>query len=111
MAVKVLGPQDDKLNETAMQFALKRYEKDLETRKRANERDLQNWKEKVERSDLPAIPFVVPYCQTGTQAGKIIKQYYSKIKDEYEWVYEHKPITAFTRHANLKDLLVSTKLR
>ena len=73
--------------------------------------DKWNWIEKRERRDLPAIPFIVPYCQTGARAGQIAKTHFNKIKTEYEWVYIHKPITAFSRHKNLRDLLVSTKLQ
>jgi hypothetical protein len=35
--------------------------------------DKWNWIEKRERRDLPAIPFVVPYCQTGAKASEIAK--------------------------------------
>ena len=73
--------------------------------------DKWNWIEKRDQLDLPAIPFIVPYCQTGTKAGEIVKSHFAKIKEEYDWIYKQKPITAFTRHANLKNLLVSTKLR
>ena len=73
--------------------------------------DKWNWIEKRERIASQPIPFIVPYCQTGTKAGEIVKTYYSKIREEYEWIYEQKPITAFSRHANLRDLLVSTKLK
>ena len=73
--------------------------------------DKWNWIEKRERIELPAIPFIVPYCPTGIKAGEIAKKHYNKIKEEYDWVFQHKPITAFKRHANLRDLLVSSKLQ
>ena len=73
--------------------------------------DKWNWIEKRERRDLPAIPFIVPYCQTGAKASEIARTYFNKIKEVYSWIYLHKPITAYSRHANLRDLLVSTKLQ
>lgn len=72
--------------------------------------DKWNWIEKRERISLPAIPFIVPYSQIGTKAGEIAKSCFKKIKDEYEWIYQQKPITAYSRHANLQDILVSSKL-
>ena len=72
--------------------------------------DKWNWIDKRERKENPPIPFIVPYCQTGVKAGEIAKTHYKKIQSEYDWVFPQQTITAFKRHPNLQDLLVSSKL-
>lgn len=72
--------------------------------------DRWNWKERVERKNLPSIPFIVPFCKTGKAAGEIVKAYYKKIQEEHDHVFTHNVIVAFKKHKNLQDILVSSKL-
>lgn len=43
---------DESLTANAMQVALKRYEKDLELRKKQREADLKNFKDKINKDNL-----------------------------------------------------------
>ena len=40
--------------------------------------DRFNWREKCERKNTPAIPFIVPFSHTRKEAGKIAKSYLKK---------------------------------
>ena len=75
--------------------------------------DRWNWIEKDKRKNTSVIPFIVPFSSTGKAAGDIAKKYYKKIQEIheiYEDIFYHIPIIAYRKHANLQDLLVSTKL-
>ena len=72
--------------------------------------DRMKWGEKIKRKSSPAIPFIVPFCNTGKQAGQIAKTYYNAIQNEYEHIYTHKPVIAYRKHRSLHNLLVSSTL-
>ena len=107
--------EDQKSHEKNLAKRLEREQYWIDTlvtfRPRGLNNDKWNWCEKVKRQETPSIPFAVPFCKTGKIAGEIAKQYFEKIKNEYDWVFPHTPIIAYKRHKNLQDLLVSTQLR
>ena len=59
------------------------------------------------------IPFVVPFSKTAFKAAKIVKNHIQTLKDSDDFFdeFQFDVITAFSRHKNLKDLLVSSKLK
>ena len=58
------------------------------------------------------IPFVVPYSKTANLAAKIIKHHVQKLQDKDEFDdFDYNIVTAYSRHKNLKQFLVSSKLK
>ena len=58
----------------------------------------------------PMIPFIVPYSTNANAASKVAKRYFSKIQEKFDLNFDHEIITAFKKHKNLKDILVSSNL-
>ena len=57
------------------------------------------------------IPFIVPYSQAGLESARIARRHFETIKSNFEIYFdEHEIVTAFTKHKNLRDILVSSKL-
>ena len=57
------------------------------------------------------LPFVVPFSKTANLAAKIIKEHYTKLKNDDEFdVFDSDVITANSRHNNISDYLVHRKL-
>ena len=57
------------------------------------------------------LSFVVPFSKTANLAEKINKKHYKKLKNEEFYVFDFDVITAYSRHTNLSDYLVHSKLR
>ena len=55
--------------------------------------------------------FIVPYSSTANLASKIVKNHFEKLQESMPSVYPHNVITAYSRNKNLKDMLVSSKLK
>ena len=57
------------------------------------------------------LPFVVPFSKTANLAAKIIKKHYKKLQNDDEFdVFDFDVITAYSRHKNIYDYLVHSKL-
>ena len=57
------------------------------------------------------LPFVVPFSKTANLAAKIIKKHYKKLQNDDEFdVFDFDVITAYSRHTNISDYLVHSKL-
>jgi len=68
-------------------------------------------KPKIKRTESNTIPIVLPYSKTGHMAAKTVKESYLKLL-ELEHLEDYLPIkfiTAYSRHKNIGDLLVSSK--
>ena len=58
------------------------------------------------------IPFVVPYSQTASLAAKIVKHHVQILQDKDEFKdFDYNIVTAYSKHKNLKQYLVSSKLK
>ena len=66
---------------------------------------------RLQNSEKPSIPFIVPFSKTGRDAAEIVKNHYEKLQqnEQFEDVFIHRIVVAYKKHKNLKDLLVSTK--
>ena len=62
-------------------------------------------------NDVPSMHFIVPYSSTANLASKIVKNHFEKLQESMPSVYPHNVITAYSRNKNLKDMLVSSKLK
>ena len=56
------------------------------------------------------VPFVVPFSKTANIASKIIKKHFNALKKQNDYDYEYNIITAYSKHKNLANLLVSSKI-
>ena len=57
------------------------------------------------------LPFVVPFSKTANLAANIIKKHYKKLQNDDEFdVFDFDVITAYSRHKNISDYLVHSKL-
>lgn len=68
-------------------------------------------KTRIKQTQSNTIPFVLPFSKTGNAAAKMVKENYVKLL-ELEDLEDHLPInfiTAYSRHKNIGDLLVSSK--
>ena len=61
--------------------------------------------------DIPGIHFIVPYSKLGQTAARIVKSHYENLQESLPEIFGSKFITAFSRNRNLKDLLVSAKIK
>jgi len=60
----------------------------------------------------PPIPFVIPFSDNSGKIVKIVRETYSKLKLDFPSVFFRKRfITAYRRHTNLKDILVSAAIK
>jgi hypothetical protein len=58
------------------------------------------------------IPFVVPFSKTASLAAKIVKTHLKDLQDKDVFhEFNYNMITSYSRHKNLKDFLVSSKLK
>ena len=57
------------------------------------------------------IPFVIPFSSTAPEVAKIARKYYDELQTIFSKTLKAKFITAYCRNKNLKDSLVSSKIR
>ena len=62
-------------------------------------------------NDLPTIQFISPYSELSIKAIKIVKKHYQELQECMPDIFHSKLIAAFSRNKNIKDSLVSAKLR
>ncbi len=55
-------------------------------------------------------PYVVPYSKTGTLSANIINKHYKELQSKNSFDFNSKITTAYSKHKNLGDLLVTSKL-
>ena len=55
--------------------------------------------------------FIVPYSNLGHSAARIVNSHYEKLQENLPEVFGSKFVTAFSRNRNLKDMLVSAKIK
>ena len=55
--------------------------------------------------------FIVPYSNLGHSAAIIANTHYEKLQENLPEVFGSKFVTAFSRNRNLKDMLVSAKIK
>ena len=69
-------------------------------------------KTKIKSNKTNTIPLVLPFSKTGNAAVKLIKSHYSKLLEceELEDQLPKNVVAAYTRHKNLADFLVSSKI-
>lgn len=61
--------------------------------------------------DAPKMHFIVPYSNLGHSAARIVNSHYEKLQENLPEVFGSKFVTAFSRNRNLKDMLVSAKIK
>ena len=61
--------------------------------------------------DTLSIHFSTPYSGLGKSAAKIIRNHYTELQQILPKFYPFQVVTAYSRNKNLKDLLVSSKIR
>ena len=61
--------------------------------------------------DTPTIHFSVPYSRLGNSAAKIIRGHYKNLQENLPEIFASDLVTAYSRNQNLKDILVSAKIR
>ena len=61
--------------------------------------------------DVPAIHFSAPYSKLGHSAARIVRAHYEELQQNLSEIYTANMVTAYSRNRNLKDILVSTKIR
>ena len=61
--------------------------------------------------DTPSIHFGVQYSNFGKSASKIVSEHYEKLQEKLPKIFTSKLVCAYSRNKNLKDLLVSSKLK
>ena len=61
--------------------------------------------------DIPSIHFSVPFSGLGKSASKIVRSHYSNLQEIFPEIFASKMCTAYSRNRNLKDMLVSAKIR
>ena len=66
----------------------------------------------IKRKKKEIIPFVVPFSKTAFSAAKIIKKHLDELQgNDILGELNFNMVTAYSRHKNLKDFLVSSKLK
>ena len=63
------------------------------------------------RPKTDKIPFVVPFSKTAKLVSSIIKTHFETLSQQLPDIFDHKVITAYSRHKNLKDHLVRSNFR
>ena len=66
---------------------------------------------KKQYKDIPSIHFSAPYSKLGLAATQIVRAHYKDLQESLPLVYSAKMVAAFSRNRNLKDILVSTKIK
>ena len=61
--------------------------------------------------DVPSIHFSVPYSNFGKAANKIVDTHFKELQKHLPDIFPPKLVCAYSRNKNLKDLLVSSKIR
>ena len=61
--------------------------------------------------DTPSIHLCVPYSKLGNEAAKIVRSHYKDLQENLPEIFPAKMVAAYSRNKNLKDMLVSTKIR
>lgn len=61
--------------------------------------------------DTPSIHYSVPYSNLGVASGKIVRTHYNELQKHLPQTYLGKFVCAYSRNKNLKDVLVSSKIR
>jgi len=57
------------------------------------------------------MPFVVPFSKTANLAAEIIKKHFKHLKAENEYNdFDFEVVAAYTRHKNLSNFLVHSKM-
>jgi hypothetical protein len=62
-------------------------------------------------NDLPTIQFISPYSELSLKAANIVKTHYLELQGNMPHIFHSKFIAAFSRNKNIKDSLVSAKIR
>ena len=61
--------------------------------------------------DIPSIHFSVPFSGLGKSAAKIVRSHYTNLQETFPEIFSSKLTTAYSRNRNLKDMLVSARIR
>lgn len=61
--------------------------------------------------DFGVLPFPIKFGHAGAQVAKLAREIYSELQEELPRHFKDKFVTAFKRNKNLKDMLVSSKLK
>ena len=62
-------------------------------------------------NDTPKIHFSVPFSILGKSAANIIRSHFNDLKQSLPEIFPQELVTAYSRNKNLKDMLVSAKIR
>ena len=63
------------------------------------------------QKDVPNIHLILPYSGLATMAVKTIRTHYEQLQEHYPDIFQSSLLTAYSRNRNMKDSLVSAKLR
>ncbi len=61
--------------------------------------------------DVPTIPLVLPYSGLATMAVRVIRKHYKELQERKPHIFHSTMVAAFSRNRNIKDSLVSAKIR
>ena len=61
--------------------------------------------------DTPSIHFIAPYSGLSKSAARIIRTHYEHLQEKLPQTFPANLVSAYCRNKNLKDMLVSTRLR
>ena len=61
--------------------------------------------------DTIPIHLSLPFSHLGISAAKIIRAHFNDLKQKFPEIFHQELVTAYSRNKNLKDMLVSTKIR
>ena len=60
--------------------------------------------------DSGPVPFVVPFSAMATEAAKLVKATYNRLKIKHPLILFKPCVTAYKRGRNIKDILLSSRL-
>ena len=64
-----------------------------------------------QQSKQGLLPLVIPYSSTAPAVSKIVRKHYEELQTSFSKTFKAKFITAYSRNPNLKDSLVSSKMK
>ena len=65
----------------------------------------------IDDTTASILPFVIPYSRQAGIVSRLVRQTYKKSQLEFPKIFTRRFITAYSRNNNLKDMLVSTRLK
>ena len=70
-----------------------------------------NYQYRNKKASKKTLPFITPYSEHSKSINTVLNKHWNIIKEDSELcdIFPNKPFIAYTRHKNLKDILISSK--